>query len=67
MALQMPTIDERTPILVGCGQITDTTSKPSSERSRVAFCAEAATLELDDTKASIGGHEEQRNTPLANG
>ena len=27
-------IDPRTPILVGCGQITDTTSQPSSERSR---------------------------------
>ena len=35
-------IDPRTPILVGCGQITDTDGKPSSERSRVAFCAEAA-------------------------
>ena len=35
-------IDPRTPILVGCGQITDTTGKPSSERSNVAFCAEAA-------------------------
>ena len=30
-------IDPRTPILVGCGQITDTTGKPSSERSNVAF------------------------------
>ena len=26
-------IDPRTPILVGCGQITDTTGKPSSERT----------------------------------
>ena len=49
-------IDPRTPILVGCGQITDTTSQPSSERSRVAFCAEAAKLALDDTGAAIGGH-----------
>ena len=48
-------IDPRTPILVGCGQITDTTGAPSSERSRVAFCAEAATLALDDTGAAIGG------------
>ena len=30
-------IDPRTPILVGCGQITDTTSQPSSERSRVEY------------------------------
>ena len=47
-------IDPRTPILVGCGQITDTTSQPSSERSNVAFCAEAARLALADTGASIG-------------
>src|SRR3982074_3446702 len=47
-------IDPRTPILVGCGQITDTTGKPSSERSNVAFCAEAAGIALDDTRASIG-------------
>jgi acetyl-CoA C-acetyltransferase len=49
-------IDPRTPILVGCGQITDTTSQPSSERSRVAFCADAARLALEDTGAAIGGH-----------
>jgi acetyl-CoA C-acetyltransferase len=49
-------IDPRTPILVGCGQITDTTSEPSSKRSRVAFCAEAAARALDDTGARIGGH-----------
>ncbi|MDI1285008.1 MAG: acetyl-CoA acetyltransferase [Reyranella sp.] len=49
-------IDDRTPILVGCGQITDTTGAPSSERSRVAFCAEAAAAALDDTGAEIGGH-----------
>ena len=49
-------IDPRTPILVGCGQITDTTGKPSSERSRVAFCAEAANLALADTRAAIGAH-----------
>ena len=47
-------IDPRTPILVGCGQITDTTGKPSSERSNVAFCAEAANLALDDSRAAIG-------------
>jgi len=49
-------IDPRTPILVGCGQITDTTSQPSSDRSRVAFCADAAKLALEDTGAAIGGH-----------
>ena len=47
-------IDPRTPILVGCGQITDTTGKPSSERSNVAFCAEAASLALGDARAAIG-------------
>ena len=47
-------IDPRTPILVGCGQITDTTATPSSERSNVAFCAEAARLALGDASASIG-------------
>ena len=49
-------IDPRTPILIGCGQITDTKGAPSSERSRVDFCAEAATLALEDTHAAIGGH-----------
>ncbi len=49
-------IDPRTPILVGCGQITDTTGQPSSERSRVAFCADAAKRALEDTGAAIGGH-----------
>ncbi|MBV8186526.1 MAG: acetyl-CoA acetyltransferase [Alphaproteobacteria bacterium] len=47
-------IDPRTPVLVGCGQITDTTSQPSSERSNVAFCTEAARLALDDARAAIG-------------
>lgn len=47
-------IDARTPILVGAGQITDATGAPSSERSRVAFCAEAARAALADTGASIG-------------
>ena len=49
-------MDPRTPILVGCGQITDTKSHPTGERSRVAFCAEAANLALEDTRARIGGH-----------
>jgi acetyl-CoA C-acetyltransferase len=49
-------IDPRTPILVGCGQITDMAGEPSSKRSRVAFCAEAATQALEDTQAKIGGH-----------
>ena len=47
-------IDPRTPILVGAGQLTDTEGKPSSERSRVAFSAEAAKAALADTGASIG-------------
>ena len=47
-------VDPRTPILVGCGQITDTTGAPTSERSNTAFCAEAARLALADTRASIG-------------
>jgi acetyl-CoA C-acetyltransferase len=51
-----PKIDPLTPILVGCGQITDMTGEPSSKRSRVAFCAEAAALALNDTGAKIGGH-----------
>ena len=49
-------IDPRTPILVGVGQISDTSGHPSSERSRVAFCTEAASLALADAKAAIGGH-----------
>ncbi|HEY6979866.1 acetyl-CoA acetyltransferase [Reyranella sp.] len=48
-------IDPRTPILVGGGQITDTTGEPSSGRSRVAFAAEAARLALTDARPSIGG------------
>ena len=44
-------IDPRTPILVGCGQITDTTGEPSSKRSLVAFCADAARLALADAPA----------------
>jgi len=47
-------IDPRTPILVGSGQITDLAGTPSSERSRVAFCAEAARMALADLGASIG-------------
>jgi acetyl-CoA C-acetyltransferase len=49
-------IDPRTPILVGCGQITDTKGPPTSERSLVQFCAEAANLALEDTQAGVGGH-----------
>jgi acetyl-CoA C-acetyltransferase len=49
-------IDDRTPILVGCGQLTDTAGVASSERSLVAFCAEAANAALEDTRAAIGGH-----------
>ena len=45
--------DPRTPILVGCGQITDFVGKPLSEGSRVAFCAEVARVALADAGASI--------------
>lgn len=41
-------------MLVGCGQITDHKGPPSSARSNVAFCAEAARLALADTAAGIG-------------
>lgn len=47
-------IDPRTPILIGGGQITDTTGEPSSERSRVAFCAEAVRAALADARPSVG-------------
>lgn len=47
-------IDPRTPILVGCGQLTGTSGEPSSARSNVAFSAEAARAALADTSASIG-------------
>lgn len=47
-------IDPRTPVLVGCGQITDQTSPPSSARSPSAFVAEAVRLALDDARASAG-------------
>lgn len=47
-------IDPRTPILVGAGQLTDMAGPPSSERSRVAFCADAAKAALADTGAAIG-------------
>ena len=47
-------IDPRTPILVGCGQITDFAGKASSARSQVAFCTEVARVALGDAAASIG-------------
>lgn len=47
-------IDPRTPILVGAGQLTDMAGPASSERSRVAFCADAAKAALADTGAAIG-------------
>ena len=48
-------IDPRTPVLIGCGQITDTTSAPSSARSPSAFVAQAVALALRD--AAAGGGE----------
>lgn len=47
-------VEDRTPILVGSGQITDTTSPPSSARSPSAFVAEAARLALADARATAG-------------
>lgn len=41
-------VDPRTPVLVGCGQITDTASAPSSQRSPSAFVAQAAHLAIAD-------------------
>ena len=46
--------DPRTPVLVGCGQITDTDSAPSSRRSPSQFVAQAAHLALEDA-ASVAG------------
>jgi len=42
----------RMPVLVGCGQITDTTSEPTSERSPSAFVAQAARMALVDACAT---------------
>ncbi|MBL8674451.1 MAG: acetyl-CoA acetyltransferase, partial [Rhodospirillales bacterium] len=50
----MTELDPRTPILVGCGQITDTTSAPSDARSPSAFVAEAAELALRDAAPAKG-------------
>ena len=41
-------IDPRTPVLIGCGQITDTSGEPSSRRSPSYFAAQAAQLALAD-------------------
>jgi len=46
-------VEDRAPILIGGGQITDTSGAPSSERSRVAFCGEAARAALADAGARI--------------
>lgn len=48
------TLSDRTPVLIGCGQITDETSPPSSARSPSAFVAEAAALALRDARAAAG-------------
>lgn len=47
-------VEDSTPILIGSGQITDTTSPPTSARSPSAFMAEAAQLALDDARAAKG-------------
>ena len=43
-----PRPDPRTPVLVGCGQVTDTASQPTSQRSPSAFVAQAVRLALTD-------------------
>lgn len=47
-------VEDSTPILIGSGQITDMTSKPTAERSPSAFIAEAARLALEDARAAKG-------------
>jgi len=55
-------VDPRTPVLVGCGQITDTVSAPSSQRSPSAFVAQAARLALAD---AFGARDSAATTPPA--
>jgi len=46
--------DPRMPVLIGCGQITDTTGAPTSQRSPSQFVAQAAQLALDDAASAAG-------------
>ena len=46
--------DHRTPVLVGCGQITDTASPPASQRSPSWFVSQAAQLALADAAPAAG-------------
>jgi len=45
-------IDARTPVLVGCGDVTDTTTPASAGRSPFDLVAQAARLALDDSGAA---------------
>ncbi len=47
-------VDPRTPVLVGCGQITDTASIPASQRSPSWFVSQAAQLALADAAPAAG-------------
>jgi acetyl-CoA C-acetyltransferase len=49
-----PTVDPRTPVLIGCAQITDTASAPSSQRSPSWFVAQAAGFALEDAAPATG-------------
>lgn len=45
-------VDERMPVLVGCGDVTDLHTPASSQRSPYGLIAQAARLALDDTGAA---------------
>ncbi len=47
----MPALDDRMPILVGCGDITDTTTPALEARSPYDLIAQAGRVALDDTGA----------------
>lgn len=50
------TIEDSTPILVGCGEVTDMTTPPEQARSPFDLIAQAGRLALDDTgSATIAG------------
>ena len=48
----MADLDDRTPILVGCGDVTDTTTPALEARSPYDLIAQASRIALDDTGAA---------------
>jgi acetyl-CoA C-acetyltransferase len=52
---EKPMIEDSTPILVGCGQVTDRTTGFESARSPFDLIAEAGRLALADADAGAGG------------